>query len=440
MKFKKSLSVLMVSALTLTLAACGNESAKNDTASNSSGNSSSGNEQKKVTIIITNNKGEIASQFDQATKDFMAANPDITVKFHSGAVGDTLSVFDKLTTSGEVITVAMMEPGDALNKYKGFGIDLSNEQWVADTDSAFKDETGTIIGFPFAVEGFGLVYNKKVVENAVGGTFDPFSINTRDKLKELLDKIKASGIQYPVAYQTEDWSVGNHYSSMFLNQSEDINSIVTELKAGSFDLANNTAWNGYYDTMDLLASPEYNKYGERPVGQYYDDAHLSVGKGESAILFNGNWAFDSLKAVAGDDFGFIPVPNDNNPDNPLNNKLAVGPTQLLLINNKATAEQQEAGKKFLDWLVYDQSGQDFVVNEAQIISGFKNNPNQVTNTLGIAIADAIKQGITMPFTTNYIIGNDYMKILGPDIQKYIAKKIDRATLAKAIETYYMGSN
>jgi raffinose/stachyose/melibiose transport system substrate-binding protein len=446
---KKSFAVILVVLLAVTLAACGG-SKNNETAAESSApadspaNSAAGSspaaapEQEKVTIIMTNGKGEIASQWEQAAKDFMAANPNITVQAQSQAVGDTLSVLDKLTASGEVVTIAMMEPSGVLNKYKDFGIDLSAEKWNEETKDGFKNASGQVVGFPFAIEGFGLVYNKKVVEKAVGGTFDPFSINTRDKLKELLDKIKASGVKYPIAYQTEGWSVSNHYSTQFLNQAEDGSTIVAQLKEGKFDLAGNAAWNGYYDTMDLLASKDYNKFGERPLGQYYDAAHLAVGKGESAMLFNGNWAFDSLKAVAGDSFGFIPVPNDNNPENPLNNKIVAGPTQVLAINKAATPAQQEAGKKFLNWLVYDQAGQDFLVNKSQIISAFKNNPNKVTNPLGAAIGEAITQGKTMPFSTNYVVADDWFKIIGPDVQKYIVKKIDRPALAKAIQTYYTG--
>jgi hypothetical protein len=208
------------------------------------------------------------------------------------------------------------------------------------------------------------------------------------------------------------------------------------MKNGTFDFANNAVWNGYYDTMDLLASKQYNKYGERPLGSYYDDAHLSVGKGESAILFNGDWAYDSLKAVAGDKFGFMPVPVDNNPDNPLNNKIVVGPTQVMIINKKATSAQQEAAKKFLNWLVYDKAGQDFVVNKSQIISAFKNNPNKVTNPLGIAIADAIAKDKTMPFSTNYVNAAEYMDTIGSAVQKYIAKASKRADLAKTFTDYY----
>ncbi|BCG58577.1 ABC transporter substrate-binding protein [Paenibacillus sp. URB8-2] len=429
---KKTLALFLVLLMAVSLAACGGS---NESGS-SSGSPEAGSKDGKVSIIITNGKGEIATQWEQAAKDFMAANPDIEVEAISGAVGETVNLLDKLTASGKTVTVAMMAPDAIVNKYKDFGIDLSGEKWNADTVYGVKDASGKVAGFPFSIEGFGLVYNKSVVEKAAGGAFDPYSINTRDKLKALFDKIQASGVKYPVAYQTENWSVANHYSTQFLNQAEDPSAIVEQLKAGTFDLASNPVWNGYYDTMDLLASPEYNKYGERPLGKYYDDAHVSVGKGESAILFNGNWAFDSLKAVSGESFGFIPVPVDNNPDNPLNNKIAAGPTNILVINKAATPAEQDAAKKFLNWIVYDQKGQDFLVNQAQIVSAFKNNPNKVTNPLGAAIAEAVQAGKTLPFSSNYVKVEDWGNILAPDIQKYIAKKESRTDLAKVIENYF----
>ncbi|NRD77925.1 carbohydrate ABC transporter substrate-binding protein [Bacillus sp. BRMEA1] len=423
--FKKSTMIGAAAALTLSLAACSGNSSKTASSSDS-----------PVNIIITNGKGEIDAQFKQAAKDFMKEYPKIHVDVESVAVGDTLNIYDKLTASGKTVTMAMFDPYSTMHKYKNVGIDLSNEKWNADTTYALKDANGKVVGFPFAVEGMGLVYNQKVLDKAVGGTFDPFSINTQDKLKALLDKIKASGVNYPVAYQTEAWSVGNHFSSLFLNQESDPNTMLDQLKAGKLDLTKNAVWNGYYNTMDILASKDYDKYGDRPLGQYYDSAHVAVGKGESAILFNGDWAYDSLKAVAGDNFGFMPVPVDNNQDNPLNNKIPVGPTQVMVINKKASKEQQDAAKKFLNWLVYDKAGQDFVVNKSQVISAFKNNTNKVTNPLGVAISNAIAQNKTMPFSTNYINPADWSTIIGPEVQKYIGKQESRADLAKALESYY----
>lgn len=432
---KKTALLGMTGALAFSMAACSEKS----TSESDSSKKDSKKSDSPVSIIITNGKGEIDAQFKEAAKEFMKDNPEIKVEVNSSAVGDTLKVFDKLTASGKTVTLAMFEPYAALNEYKDIATDLSDEKWVAETTSALKNSEGKVVGFPFAVEGMGLVYNQKVMDKAVGGTFDPFTINTQDKLKEVLDKVKDSGVKFPVAYQTEAWSVGNHFSSLFLNQEEDPGKVVEELKSGSFNLAENKTWNAYYDTLELLTSEKYNQYGKRPIGQYYDSAHVAVGKGESAILFNGNWAFDSLKAVAGDTFGFMPVPVDNDPENPLNNKIAAGPTQVMVVNKKASEEQQEAAKKFLDWLVYDEAGQDFVVNKSQVISAFKNNPNKVTNPLGAAISDAIAKDKTMPFSTNYINAGEWSTMIGPDVQKHIAKQQSREDLAKVFENYFKNS-
>ena len=391
----------------------------------------------KVSIIIANGKGELTAKYQAAVDAFILEYPNIQIEQYTGAVGDPVSILDKLTASGTIVTLAMIEPGSVDTKYADFNkVDLSGESWVKDTVFAIKDASGTTVGFPFAIEGFGLIYNAAVVEKAVGGAFDPWSINSRDKLVELLGKIKASGVEFPIAYQTEAWSVGNHYSSMFLNQADDPASIAKQLTEGSLDLASNATWNGYYETMTLLASKDYNKYGERPLGSYYDDAHVSVGKGESAILFNGNWAFDSFQAVSGEQFGFMPVPVDNDPANPMNNKICVGPTQLYVINADATPEQQAAAKLFLNWLVESEFGKNWLVNDCQVISAFTNNPNKVTNPLGGAIADAIAQGRTMPFTTNYVNGADYFNLLGPEVQKFIDQKITLTDLAKVFTDYY----
>lgn len=436
---KKIFSLILLVALVLSMTACASTaSSVAATADNTTAVVSETTKaiaQEPVSIIITNGKGEITAQFAQAAKDFMAANPGITVDAQSVTVGDSVSIYDKLTAAGKKVTLAMVEPSQVTDKYKDIAAVMGGANWIADTDAAIRNAEGQVVGFPFVIEGFGLVYNKAVLEKVVPG-FDPYSIKTIDQFKDLLNKIQVTGMKFPVAYQTETWSIGSHYSSQFVNQAADKIAFDADMRAGKVDFINNAVWNGYYDTMDLLASKEYNVYGERPLGKYYDEAHVKVGNGEAAMLFNGNWAFDSLKAVAGSDFGFIPVPFTNDANDPNAGKLTAGPTQVFIIDKTATPAEQAAAEKFLEWMVYDAKGQDFVVNQAQCISPFKNNPNKVTNPLGIAISDALISGKTLDFTLNYVKGSDYYDILGPDIAKYIDHKMTREQLAKSFTAYY----
>jgi raffinose/stachyose/melibiose transport system substrate-binding protein len=127
---------------------------------------------------------------------------------------------------------------------------------------------------------------------------------------------------------------------------------------------------------------------------------------------------------------------DNDASNVMNAKLSAGPTQALVVNKAATPAQQDAAKRFLNWIVYEKAGQDFLVTKSQVIPAFKNITLAVTNPLGKAISDAVKKGRTMPFTTNYIYAGDYMEKIGSAVQKYIEKKITRKQLAKAYEEYH----
>jgi raffinose/stachyose/melibiose transport system substrate-binding protein len=225
---------------------------------------------------------------------------------------------------------------------------------------------------------------------------------------------------------------------MWLNQVADPNTIIKELKAGTFDLAGNATFNGYLETMTLLASAKYNKYGAQPLGSYYDDAHTSVGAGTSAMLFNGNWAIGSFNAPEGAKFGFMPVPVDNDPANPLNNKICAGATQTYIVNADASPAQIAAAKTYLNWLVDSDFGKTWLVTTCNVISPFTNNALKVPDSLGAAIGDAIAAGKTMSFTTNYVNASDWFTLLGPEVQKFIDKKSTAADLAKAITDYYKG--
>jgi raffinose/stachyose/melibiose transport system substrate-binding protein len=43
---------------------------------------------------------------------------------------------------------------------------MSDCAWVEDTDFAYVGDDGKIVGFPVAVEGFGLGYNADILEKA----------------------------------------------------------------------------------------------------------------------------------------------------------------------------------------------------------------------------------------------------------------------------------
>lgn len=62
---------------------------------------------------------------------------------------------------------------------------LSEEPWSAQTDFAFKSEDGKTIGFPYAVEGYGITYNADILKKA---EIDPNTLTNYDAHKDAFEK------------------------------------------------------------------------------------------------------------------------------------------------------------------------------------------------------------------------------------------------------------
>lgn len=176
-------------------------------------------------ITLLNSKGEILPQLEEAAKAFQKDNPGITVEIQPVPTGG--SPFERasaLYASGNPPTMIMLDTGD-VEKFKDRILDLSGEKWNADTvENATTATTfdGKNYAFPLAVEGYGFIYNKAVVDKAVGGSFDPTTIKTRNDLEKLFQQIETSG-KKALVISSMDWSLGAHYLPLaYAGQNKDM--------------------------------------------------------------------------------------------------------------------------------------------------------------------------------------------------------------------------
>ena len=95
---------------------------------------------------------------------------------------------------------------------------------------------GKIYSFPFCIEGRGLIYNKTAIEDTLGTSFDPSTINSYDALKELLESLRSAGMENPVVLSKEDWSLGNHQLGFIYDTYDGTTSgsaeLIDQLKSG----------------------------------------------------------------------------------------------------------------------------------------------------------------------------------------------------------------
>lgn len=442
MKLKKIMAVTLTAALTLSsLVGCGTKKVDTQTREIESveeKTADTATTDKEVKITMLNTKGEIQVQLEDAAKIFMGENPGVSLEVLPAGEGS--SPFEKLSAmyaAGNAPTLAMIDPTD-VPKFESKFKDMSNVNWVSEASEGTLDTCtidGKVKAFPLTIEGFGYIYNKSVLEKA---GVDPASINTYTALEDAFEKIEASGAKALVVAPL-DWSLAGHFLSLaYSTQSKDwsdVLAVIEELKAGTINLAENEQFNGIMDTYDLMK--KYNAEKEDPLAVTYEKGPEMLGKSEVGFWFMGNWAwplieeFDENKS----DYGFIPVPTNNNPEQYGNKEIPVFVTKVIGLDEaQNSAEQQEAGAKFLDWLVYSETGQDIVVNSANIIPAFKNNTLEPIDPLAKSIKEYLSKGLTikndLPFP-----GDHWAKV-GGYMQKNLAGEADREETFNSIQEYW----
>ncbi|HEY9053603.1 MAG TPA: extracellular solute-binding protein [Rectinemataceae bacterium] len=388
-------------------------------------------------ITFMNSKGEIQSQLEEAAKLFEKENPGISVELLAAPVGQ--SPWEKvmaLYAAGNAPTL-FMDKITSILKVKDKLADLSSERWVKDIIPTpamdLATPGGKVIAFPVTVEGYGIIYNRSLLNKA---GIDPQSIKTVKDLDSACRKLQAAGIG-AVVVAKDDWSVGGHFLYTGYAQSKNQvgwEAMQADLKAGKIDLDKNEAFNGLLDTFDLLK--KYNINAKDPMSPSYDNVNMQFASGKAAFYFQGNWVWPLLSKLTQDThFGFLPVPVANDPGAYGNSGIPLGITKFIAIDaEQNTKEQQAAAKKFLEWLVYSPVGQDVIVNKYSIIPAFRNIALMPKDPLSQSIIkDYIAKDRTIfwPQTPS-----DHWAKLGIPMQKYLANVIKRDELLKEIEDYW----
>lgn len=391
----------------------------------------------KTSITFLNSKGEIQSALEQVAKSY-EEKTGVRVEVIAAATGT--SPFERISAmynSGTPPTMAMLDATDIVTLYKEKALDLSEEKWVADAGNQIYTINGKVYSFPMGVEGKGLIYNKTAVEKALGRAFDPASINTLTKLKALFQQLSDKGLT-PCVITNEDWSLGAHYLGMLYQAQsenlEDVTAYIEKLKNGEIQVASDKRFQELMDVFDLLKNNNINK--SDPLASEYAMDPVNLADGAVAFWFNGNWAWTNLEDFIQEntEFGLMPVPlNDDTGDFANSILLGAASKQIMIDRVKATPEQQQAAKDFLNWFVYDADGQKAMVDSLSLVPAFSNISLQPADPLSKAIQDYVNAGKT---NKDPIVPADHWSVLGEAMQRYLAGRLDRAGLAAAIENYW----
>ncbi len=400
--------------------------------SGGNGDQGSENDNGGVTITLLNTKSELVDQFDALAEEYKElTGVNIEVQFTSDVVSTHLS---ERYASGSPYTLMMVDRTDVYS-FQEYLLDLSDEDWIADGGAEYGvNIDGSTYSFPLLVEAVGLLYNAQAIEDITGEEFNWTDYNTPEEFEGLLEELRAGGMENPVAVNQDDWSLANHFFGQLYDQQgnseESSQAYVDSLKNGEVDLTGDARFNSLMDSFDTLL--EYNINSADPLAADYDMNNEYFASGEVAFWFNGSWVTDVYSQT--DKIGIMPLPQSD-ADGEANDRLIAGASKTFVIDKEySTEEQQQAAKDFLNWLVYDEAGQSFMVDDCGIVPAFTNITKEVSTPISIAVQQFIQDGMTSYWYQ--AIPGDHGTEVGALLQRYMSGNMDREEFASAVEDYW----
>ena len=383
-----------------------------------------------ASITIFNSKMEIQSQMEEMAKKYSEEKGvNVEVYYSSDTVAAHLST---RYASNEPYTISMVDAKDIYSLAADHAIDLSDQDWVKDTTQAISID-GKVYGFPVCVEARGIIYNADAIKEATGEDFDPASIKTTEDFQAVIDKLIAGGMETPTGVMKEDWSLAAHFLAEVYEQHDDPDAFIAGIKDGSIKLIEDEKFNQMMDTFDVLKNNNYAKASA--ISAEREVTEQKLAEGEIAFMFGGNWDWSVLNAFDyTENMGMMPVPNDA--DDGSSDKLVGGGSKYFFIDSSEniTDAERQAAKDFLNWLVYDDEGQEFLVTECALVPAYSNIEKEVVDPLGKSVKSYSDAGALIP-NYNYLPDDHYAQC-GAIFQQYLADQLDREGLADKITEYW----
>ena len=363
-------------------------------------------EAEQVVITFKQNKPEI----DDALQAYATAYEAATgVKVNAVSCGGgSCTLGDMLKAdyaAGEMPDIFPIDGPDSYKQWEAIIADLSGEDWVDETSVEYVVD-GKVVGFPVAVEGWGMAYNADLLAKA---GIDPKTLTNFGAYKDAfakLDGMKAElGIDSVVSMTAGPgmyWVTAHHNFNSLLSNGLEYNdlSVANNILAGNID---DTRLNEYADWVDLLF-----KYADKTVlttGNY--DSQVGAFLNQKAVfLHQGNWVDGNLTDAT---FKMAFAPHGSSTSD--TDGIFVSAPAWYVVNKES--KNYQAALDFLKALVYTDLGQKYMVEDAGMIPAFGNITLKPKGQLSQSVQAWTAEGKVYSWN-QYLFANEFRdNVLGP---------------------------
>ena len=251
---------------------------------------------------------------------------------------------------------------------------------LADKSMAIEQD-GHVVGIPYAVEGYGIIYNDAIMRKYFALPDKAVDISSADEIRNFatlkavvedmtkhLDELGIKGVFASTSMASgTDWRWQTHLFNMPLWK--EFGDILTTTEASTFEFTYNenykALWDLYLDNSTTAKGMVSAKTDA--------DSMAEFALGQCAMVQNGNWGAAQVlgqagNVVASEDIKFLPLYMGFEGEE--SQGLCVGTENYLSINIHASDEAKKNADTFLTWLFSSETGKKIVKENLMFITPF----------------------------------------------------------------------
>lgn len=332
------------------------------------------------TVYYLSFKPEQAEQWEAIGKEY-TKKTGVKVKVQTAASGTYEQTLKSEIAKKDAPTIFQVNGPVGYQNWKDYCADLSDSDlysWLNDKSMAIEGEDGGVFAVPYAVEGYGVIYNQEIMDKYFaldGAKVESMDdINNFNTLKEVVedmtekkDQLGIAGVFSSTSFSPgEDWRWQTHLMNLPIYY-EYKDAGVTDEDEITFEY--NKEFKNIFDLYLNNSVTEPAMLGSKTVA----DSMAEFALGKSAMVQNGNWAWGDINGVDGntvkeDKVKYLPIYTGM--DGEEKQGLCIGGENYFCINSEASEADQKASLEFLQWLFGTDEGKDKVTNELGFITPF----------------------------------------------------------------------
>jgi raffinose/stachyose/melibiose transport system substrate-binding protein len=373
-------------------------------------------------IVICQNKVEIGSIMEEYAKGYTERTGVPVKVITGGGSQDYNTVLKAEMASGREPDIFVIEGVSGYELWKDRIADQTGAEWTNTCTAPFMAD-GKVVGFPVAQEGYGLAYNKDILDKA---GIDPATLINYDAYAaafEKLDSMKAElGLDMVVSMvagttNNMTWVTGLHnfnaYLSVGLERGD--STIIDKMLKGEVDAERFHQYCQYVALLFKYSDKEMLLNGNQ------ETQMVAFTSGKAAFYHQGNWMDPTIAAAGGINFNAAYAPHaflKEDTDGILTDAAA-----WYVVNSKGNVDEAIA---YLNALCGTDEGKEYMVEKCGMIPAFSNVEAKASDSTPLtkSVVEWVNSGKTYSWQQYKMWDGFGMGTLGAIYELLAAEAID----------------